>query len=98
MKTATCEGGRKLVSELVAGQDLNLRPLGYEPNELPDCSQRRSSRHGRAAEENPIPQRGQFFSRRSLTAGELWRRSRTLATNTTARAPYRSAATAPYLL
>ncbi len=20
------------------GQDLNLRPLGYEPNELPDCS------------------------------------------------------------
>jgi hypothetical protein len=22
----------------VRGQDLNLRPLGYEPNELPDCS------------------------------------------------------------
>jgi hypothetical protein len=20
------------------GQDLNLRPLGYEPSELPDCS------------------------------------------------------------
>ncbi len=20
------------------GKDLNLRPLGYEPNELPDCS------------------------------------------------------------
>jgi hypothetical protein len=20
------------------GEDLNLRPLGYEPNELPDCS------------------------------------------------------------
>jgi hypothetical protein len=25
------------------GQDLNLRPLGYEPNELPDCS---TPRHG----------------------------------------------------
>ena len=24
------------------GQDLNLRPLGYEPNELPDCSTPRS--------------------------------------------------------
>ena len=26
------------------GQDLNLRPLGYEPNELPDCSTSRLSR------------------------------------------------------
>src|SRR5690625_4058994 len=26
------------------GQDLNLRPLGYEPNELPDCS---TPRYGR---------------------------------------------------
>ena len=25
------------------GQDLNLRPLGYEPNELPDCSTPRQS-------------------------------------------------------
>ena len=25
------------------GQDLNLRPLGYEPNELPDCSTPRLS-------------------------------------------------------
>src|SRR5262245_17827643 len=24
------------------GKDLNLRPLGYEPNELPDCSTPRS--------------------------------------------------------
>ena len=24
--------------ELVAGKDLNLRPSGYEPDELPDCS------------------------------------------------------------
>ena len=23
---------------MVAGVGLNLRPLGYEPNELPDCS------------------------------------------------------------
>jgi hypothetical protein len=26
------------------GQDLNLRPSGYEPDELPDCS---TPRHGR---------------------------------------------------
>ena len=26
------------------GQDLNLRPLGYEPNELPDCSTPRHTR------------------------------------------------------
>ena len=26
------------------GQDLNLRPLGYEPNELPGCSTPRLSR------------------------------------------------------
>ena len=26
------------------GQDLNLRPLGYEPNELPDCSTPRQGR------------------------------------------------------
>ena len=25
------------------GQDLNLRPLGYEPNELPGCSTPRQS-------------------------------------------------------
>jgi len=27
------------------GQDLNLRPLGYEPNELPDCSTPQSHRN-----------------------------------------------------
>jgi hypothetical protein len=29
---------RKLLSGWLRGVDLNHRPLGYEPNELPDCS------------------------------------------------------------
>ena len=33
MLTRTCLGGAWL-----RGLDLNQRPLGYEPNELPDCS------------------------------------------------------------
>ena len=28
------------------GQDLNLRPSGYEPDELPGCSTPRMSRYG----------------------------------------------------
>src|SRR5450755_4642944 len=40
-KWASKEGVRSLqVVEGIwlRGKDLNLRPLGYEPNELPDCS------------------------------------------------------------
>ena len=29
---------RSLVLKWLRGLDLNQRPLGYEPNELPDCS------------------------------------------------------------
>ncbi len=30
------------------GKDLNLRPLGYEPNELPDCSTPRADTNKRS--------------------------------------------------
>ena len=29
---------KKFIDSWSRGQDSNLRPLGYEPNELPDCS------------------------------------------------------------
>jgi hypothetical protein len=36
------------------GQDLNLRPSGYEPDELPDCSTPRGSEDkGQRSEDRP---------------------------------------------
>ncbi len=40
-------GGRGLRIEELRGQDLNLRPSGYEPDELPGCSTPRHVPKGR---------------------------------------------------
>ena len=37
--------GKRPDFERLRGQDLNLRPSGYEPDELPDCSTPRLKRH-----------------------------------------------------
>src|SRR5881397_1759826 len=45
------------------GQDLNLRPLGYEPNELPDCSTPRQRR------KKTIPVRSAAVNRQKKRVG-----------------------------
>ena len=48
------------------GQDLNLRPLGYEPNELPDCSTPHREKH---TQENEIVTRTATLN--DLVSGEI---------------------------
>ena len=51
------------------GQDLNLRPSGYEPDELPGCSTPRRS-------VVTIPQGPPFHQPRSVASGSMWSRRR----------------------
>ena len=61
------------------GLDLNQRPLGYEPNELPDCStpQLDSNNHRGQGQTRPSPLEarvGELFSSGSGWV-VIWRRS-----------------------
>jgi integrase len=63
-KRAAHLGGPKFMIPWLRGVDLNHRPLGYEPNELPDCStprsnhsnrlRRRSNRYGLSLSSPPL--------------------------------------------
>jgi hypothetical protein len=63
------------------GQDLNLRPSGYEPDELPDCStprqQRRDTRSNKNAADELVLGSGIFNIMNGLSssaASKAWRR------------------------
>ncbi len=51
------------------GKDLNLRPLGYEPNELPDCSTPHSyaNKQGRSRQTSVT-----YASFRPYQGGKTW--------------------------
>ena len=44
------------------GQDLNLRPSGYEPDELPDCSTPRKVRGGGSEDRDQRADRGRVWT------------------------------------
>ncbi len=47
---------RQIMDGWLRGMDLNHRPLGYEPNELPDCSTPQSdSSPSRASRQRTLP-------------------------------------------
>ena len=54
-----------LVGGWLRGRDLNPRPLGYEPNELPDCSTPRHRREEPILAQPSRPTHGSCLSRRS---------------------------------
>jgi hypothetical protein len=53
------------------GRDLNPRPLGYEPNELPDCSTPRQKKLILSPQSDPSTSRCVISRPSQLQAGEV---------------------------
>ena len=74
IETAIASAGQIVIDAPLRGQDLNLRPSGYEPDELPGCSTPRGGRWpaGRPRDGGSGPRRREAGGTGWLTGGDGW--------------------------